>query len=870
MLRPKHLVIIPLILAGVFLSFESFLPNPPGAIGPYMNGVFPSVVPGEGGSWELEDAFPNLELPPPVRILPYPGSNDIAYLGKIGEIWRLDLDDQSKTLLLDITDRSFKKGEAGTVGMAFHPAFGDPGQPDKQCVFVYYRTKPEPDSWSEKGFNRLSKFYWDPDRQVFDPETEEILIQQYDRSTWHNSGDIFFGPDGFLYFSVGDEGMDDHQAVSTQRLDGGFFSGIFRIDVDNDPARSHPIRRQPQANAPAPDGWGETFSKGYSIPNDNPWQDPAGGILEEYYALGLRSPFVMTYDGDRDVIWVADVGAGKREEINQVRAGNNLQWPYREGSLENEDHQRPDNLIGHETASFYEYDRSIGACVIGGGIYRGTTFPALRGKYVFADFISNKLMTLSDEGPFAEPVREVLIDNLGGQSADLPPQPGITGVFTLPDGEILVSVMGRSEDFAPGKVLRLRQKVVVPDPPARLSDLGVFEDLASLTPSAGILPYRVQSPLWSDRALKKRWIAIPNDGNFDQPDEQVVFQARDEWIFPEGTVFIKHFELPITTDPEGPATRLETRFLVIGEEQQAYGLTYQWNEEQTEAFLLGGAASRTFEVTDGRGQLAMMQTWDYPSRSQCLTCHNANANYVLGVKTHQLNGHMSYPELEFGMNQLHRWNQLGIFTERIGPSDVYPAASAISDSTASLERRIRSYLDANCASCHRAGGVPTSTMDLRFNQPLPFTNLIGTRTQSPSSDHDRDVITPGFHEISEFWIRDASLTENRMPPIGRNLIDETYIKALAAWIDGLDPADGEVRETIAFPNPSYGELGIRLRDNWEGPFTIQVYSTSGQQVLRRQSYSQQIHLDLTDQPAGVYVVEVIGPDARWQERVMVH
>jgi len=870
MFRPKYLVFTTIVLAIVFLSFESFRPNPPGAIGPYMNSIFPSTVPGEGGSWELVDAFPDLELPPPVRILPYPGTEDIAYLGKVGEIWRLNLENQTKTLVLDITDRSFKKGEAGTVGMAFHPAFGNPDKPDQQCVFVYYRTKPQPDSWSEKGFNRLSKFYWDPERQIFDPETEEMLIQQYDRSTWHNSGDLFFGPDGFLYFSVGDEGMDDHQTVSTQRLDGGFFSGLFRIDVNNDPARSHPIRRQPRANAQAPDGWGETFSQGYSIPNDNPWQDPNGGILEEYYALGLRSPFVISYDEDRDVIWVADVGAGQREEINQVQPGDNLQWPYREGSLPYRDHERPDQLIGRETLSFYEYDRSVGACIIGGGVYRGTTFPSLNGKYLFADYISNKLMTLSDEGPFTEPVREVLIDNLGAQSDNLPQQPGISGVFALPSGEILVSVMGRSDDFTPGKVLRLRQKVVVPDPPARLSELNVFTDLESMTPSDGILPYEVQSPLWSDRALKKRWIAIPNDGVYDQPDEQVVFNAKEDWTFPEGTVFIKHFELPLTTDPGGPITRLETRFLVIGENQQAYGLTYQWNEAQDEAFLLGGAASRTFEITDGQGQLAMMQTWDYPSRSQCLTCHNANANYVLGVKTHQMNGQITYPDMPHRTDQLERWDQLGIFTERISPSGAYPTAYPISDTTVSLEMRIRSYLDANCASCHRAGGVPTSTMDLRFNQPLPFTNLIGKRTQSPSSDHDREVVTPGFHEVSEFWIRDASLTENRMPPIGRNLIDEAYIDALAEWIDGLQSNEGQVRASVAFPNPSFGEVGIRLRDDWEGPFTVRVFSSSGQEVLNRQSFTQQIHLDLSDHPPGVYMVEVIGSDDRWQERIMVH
>jgi hypothetical protein len=161
-------------------------------------------------------------------------------------------------------------------------------------------------------------------------------------------------------------------------------------------------------------------------------------------------------------------------------------------------------------------------------------------------------------------------------------------------------------------------------------------------------------------------------------------------------------------------------------------------------------------------------------------------------------------------------------------------------------------------------------MDLRFNQSLPFTNLISVRTQSPSSDHDRSIISPGYHEISEFWIRDASLTQNRMPPIGRNLIDEQYIDALAEWIDGMSEDIGQVQENLIFPNPSLGEFAIRMRDGWEGPFTINVYSISGQKVLTRKTFAQQLHLDLSDRSAGMYEVEVIGPDDRWQERIMVH
>ena len=80
-----------------------------------------------------------------------------------------------------------------------------------------------------------------------------------------------------------------------------------------------------------PAGWGGTYSQGYSIPNDNPWQDPDGSILEEYYALGIRGPYAMWYDRAAEEIWLADVGAGKREEISRFGKGDNLQWPYKEG-----------------------------------------------------------------------------------------------------------------------------------------------------------------------------------------------------------------------------------------------------------------------------------------------------------------------------------------------------------------------------------------------------------------------------------------------------------------------------------------------------------------------------------------------------------
>ncbi|RMG88350.1 MAG: T9SS C-terminal target domain-containing protein [Bacteroidetes bacterium] len=852
-----------IFLGAGFFSFSSeWVPPPPGAVGAYFNGVFPETAP--GGTWGLEDPLPEMTFMGPVRILAVPGSGDLLVLCKVGEIWRVDVNAGHRELVLDIKDRAFKKGDGGAVGMALHPRFGDPTAPDKQVIFVYYRTKPDPDEWSEKGFNRLSKFSWNAATGRFDPDSEVILIQQYDRMTWHNGGGMAFGKDGFLYLSVGDEGDENFIPEATQRLDGGFFSGILRLDVDNDPSRSHPIIRQPRPNADPPAGWGATFSQGYSIPNDNPWLSPDGSRLEEFYAIGLRSPYVLSYDEETDQFWVADVGSDKREEISRVGRAANLQWPYREGTFVSEEFSKPADLLGKETEPFFEYGRSEGNCIIGGGVYRGTAFPELNGKYLFADWGPDKLMALNNSSDPTAAKLEILINNIANEPVQVPEKPGITGVFSLPNGEIWLTVMGENA-FEPGKIFRLIRRVAVPEPPVRLSELGVFLDLQNLTPAPGLIPYDVQSPLWSDRALKRRWMAIPNDGRYDSPEEQIRFSGFSEWRFPPGTVFVKHFELPLTTDPTGETAPLETRFWVVGKSGNGYGLTYKWNEAGTEAFLQGGGSSKEWVITEA-GMPVFTQQWDYPGRDQCLRCHTPNAGFVLGVKTHQLNGDFFYPEIGQKQNQLSRLNDLGLFGQHIGDPDDYPRAYPIGDESVDLELRIRSYLDANCSNCHRLGGVDGVSLDFRFVMPPRLQNLINFPTQSHASDPARLIVEPGAHAASELWVRDASLNENRMPPLGRNLVDEPYIEALAEWIDQLPSDAGRVDELVLFPNPTGGWLNLRVSDAWAPPYESIIRSVSGRVCFQEKFEEKARQFDLTSLPAGVYFLEIAGGGNRETHR----
>lgn len=854
-LKKNHLLII---VAAVFVlsALTSIVPLPPGPIGPYLDNKFSPTSPGIEGSWELEewDVIPQ-GLPSALKVLPFLNAEEeILILCKVGEIHRVQLDGSKAEKVLDIKDRTFKKGEGGSVGMALHPNFGNLAFPDDQYVLIFYRWKPNPDEWSELGFNRLSKFWWDDATRQFNPDSEEILFQQFDRATWHNGGGMFFKPDGFLYLSLGDEGFEEHIADSNQRLNGGLFGGVIRIDVDNDPSRSHPIRRQPVANAAPPENWGETYSQGYSIPNDNPWLDETGAQLEEFYCIGIRSPFAMTYDAQQDRMWLADVGFKSREEINIIERGMNYQWPFKEGDVESADFTVPADPIGELKEAYFFYDRSIGSCVIGGSVYRGLVFPELNEKYLFADFINNRVMALTNSNESEEPEFDVLLNNIWSQPVDLPEKPGITGVHPLPDGEILVTVTG--EEFEePTKLLKMRRKTKVPDPPAKLSELNIFKSLTTLEVESGIIPYTVNSPLWSDGAAKKRWIAIPNDGRYNSSGERITFDSNAPWKFPEGTVFIKHFELPKKVNDPTDNYRLETRFFIIGKHNKGYGLTYQWNDEGTDAILLGGGTSKTFQVEDEFGSF-FTQEWNYPSRTQCLTCHNDNADYVLGVNTHQLNGSLDYDFLGESMNQIDFFKDIGVLSSNVHAGSHYRKSYAIDDSSVSLHSRIKSYMDANCASCHRDGGVPKISMDLRYNQPITLHNTINVEVESHASQEGSMIIQTGSHQDSEFWRRDASVEDGKMPPLGRTMVDQHYVDSLAKWIDNLDVTETDYHELLVFPNPTEGPVNVILGLDFEPPFHIKVRTVSGRFIYQQTSNESSFTMDLSIYPQGTYILTI--------------
>jgi uncharacterized repeat protein (TIGR03806 family) len=329
--------------------------------------------------------------------------------------------------------------------------------------------------------------------------------------------------------------------------------------------------------------------------------------------------------------------------------------------------------------------------------------------------------------------------------------------------------------------------------PPLLSQTGAFKDTRNLVPADGLIPYDLVVAFWSDGAVKTRWVSVP--GKID-------FAPTGEWRFPKGTVFVKTFELPTTADHGAGKRRLETRLLVCDASGGVYGVVYKWRPDNSDAELLSGSLTEdiTIHTAAGEGK----QTWYYPSRKDCLTCHTSNAGGVLGVKTRQLNHDFTYPT---GVtdNELRTWNHLGLFTSSFKESELgrFSALAASNDASRTLEDRARSYLDANCSQCHRPRGT-AAYFDARYDTPLDKQGLVdGPIVIDEGIDRPR-VIAP--HDIwrSLAFMRIDTDGDLRMPPLARETIDQRGVALMRQWIESLPG-----REVLAPPRiaPAGGNFG---------------------------------------------------------------
>ena len=725
----------------------------------FQGGVFPSVTPGVTGI-TLNPATNSLFGGSLLAMANAPDSN-LMYAGsRKGRIETFDpsAPPAGGTLFMDIQDRVVTVQDSGLLGMAFHPEFGQPGSPNRGYFYVYYVT----DQVGEDEFIRLSRFTRQDGQTVGDKTSELVMIQQRLGPTLHRGGGLLFAPDGYLYLSIGDLG----ERELTQDITNKFIGGVFRIDVDQDLSRSHAIPKQ-TLNGADPD----SFNTGYTIPNDNPWVGTPNA-LEEFYAVGTRNPHRMTIDDVTGRILIGEVGANTSdtddfpesyEEINELSAGANFGWPFREAYTDALVTPRPSPLLGTLVDPNFAYPRSVGPCIIGGFVYRGSLLPELSGRYVFADCVTDEVFAMADDagnGPME------LLTTTGFQTTTF----GIDD-----DGELYLGGGGSTV-----------HKLVpagppVSDPPALLSATGAFSDLAALTPAAGYIPYAMNTPLWSDAADKYRWVAVPNDGNADTAAEQIAAGATGDWAFPVGTVFIKHFELPLS---DGTIRRLETRFLVHSNDGY-YGLTYRWLPDGSDAELL----------TDGLDEVIDGQTWHYPSRPECMSCHNAASNAVLGPRTAQFNRPLYYPTTGRTANQMSTFEALGLFDTPLGDPASLPKMESIYSLGATMEVRSRSYLASNCAHCHRPDGPGRGGFDTQFDTPLSAQNLINGSVVDDFGIPGAAVIVPQDSDASILFMRLAAIGGPAMPPLAKNIAHASAVELFDQWIDAVNESPGGATPT---------------------------------------------------------------------------
>lgn len=790
------------VLAWAFLalSLEAAAQTPgldaPQAVGAHFNGVFPVTAPGQSTGWTTENAFPNLTFVDPLWLTEIPGSGQLLVVGKNGRIWRFAnspaVTQAQVVQVLDWSAKTQTSEDQGFYSLVFHPQFGQAGSPNAAYVYVCYSHKPAlTGANANNTYWRVSRFTWLSGNTI-DPNSEQVLINQYDPDLWHNGGAMFFDNQGFLNITCGDGG--DSGAVggiagalaNTQRIDSGFFSGLFRIDVDNDPAKSHPIRRQPSSHANKPASWPASSTQGYGIPDDNPWQDPAGGVLEEFAAIGLRSPHTAHYDTSTGDVWVGDVGEGAREELTRLTTGDNAQWGYQEGTLPGPG-VRPALPLGVERVPVFDYGRSTGTCIIGGMRYRGAKWNiTLGGKVLFGDHVRGRIWSATlSEG--AAPVVEELVSGFHtGNKA------GLANFCTDSAGEVYLMDLNGT-NAAGGTIRKLVSQGVSTEPPALLSQTGVFTNLATLETAPGVIPYDVANPLWSDGAHKRRWLILPNDGSHDTAAERIAFSESGNWVFPAGAVFVKHFEMPV--DERNPALvrRLETRFIICTPAGGKYGVTYKWNAAGTDAELLTTGDAIDLDLTDLAG-VTRQQRWDFPSRADCLLCHNPNAGQALGLRTPQMNRGFTYPSTGRTANQLSTFNALGMFDRTLTVAELsnFLESRALEDDTAPLEHRVRSYLDSNCSHCHQPGGT-IDYFDARLGTALNLQGFInGIIRGHFDLGPDGRYMKPGDPALSATHVRLSHAGDGvAMPPLAKNAVDPTAVAALHDYLLALDPAEFE-------------------------------------------------------------------------------
>ncbi len=315
-----------------------------------------------------------------------------------------------------------------------------------------------------------------------------------------------------------------------------------------------------------------------------------------------------------------------------------------------------------------------------------------------------------------------------------------------------------------------------------LSEYNFFVgDMKNLEPNDGVLPYDLNSPLFTDYAHKLRFVWMPVGTSAQYDDVQ-------SFDLPVGAVLIKNFYYPHDFTDESKGRRIMETRLLVHTEKGWDARPYIWNEEQTEATLevAGGRFDITWIHYDGEENGT---NYVIPNKNQCKGCHEYKGILTpIGPKAKHLN--KDYPYADGAKNQLAKWVEMGYLAGCPTPDEAPKVAVWDDPSTGSLEDRARAWLDINCAHCHNDGG-PANTSGLLLNTEVTDRTEMGL-CKTPvaagrGSGNLKYDILPGHADSSIIVYRIASLDPGvMMPELGRKMVHEEGLELVKEWIASLE------------------------------------------------------------------------------------